>query len=466
MVTCHALSVWVMPFRRRAAVFATGVARKTVSAGLVALAGAAVLGVAGVGPAGCGLSWVASANAAMFVPDPVFAGTLTNQQQTEMMQWGQAYWNKIEGVIPNGSNALAGPWSFSTPVMNSPLFNPFYGPRQTLVNLGLIADTDCMKAITETPGTDAATLAKRGAIKDALVGFKFKTDPVTDPNGTTAHVYKILDASLVSGLVTYTEGGKLVSEKLPLDIIIAAGAEPQFVDTISVDTINAINAIVVAAPGYAQTPTGGTEAQKLLVGGVSHADSMQTKIRQLLADLGHPKIAVERFDMVFSVYGSLPILVVGFDDAKLIIDTINGNVHPPVVHQGVFSAAALLTPHGHVVGGGVVLRSAWGCLAAPGPFVPPVVHPTPPSLPSFIAPPVFPSVTPGNPTPWTCTMVALVGGGWSCSCFRTLTYLNPPPGPPSFPSIQTCTDPLGPCQVNSSGAPIGPSPGGSCNYTY
>ncbi len=68
--------------------------RKTVGAGLLALAGAAVLGGTGAGPA----SWVASASAAVLVPDPVFSGTLTTQQQTEMMQWGQLYFNRVEGI--------------------------------------------------------------------------------------------------------------------------------------------------------------------------------------------------------------------------------------------------------------------------------------------------------------------------------------------------------------------------------
>ncbi len=426
-----------MPLRRRAAAFVAFAVRKTVGAGLLALAGAAVLGGTGAGPA----SWVASASAAVLVPDPVFSGTLTAAQQAEMMAWGQAYFNKIEGVNQGGSNAVATAWTFATPAMNSPLFNPFYGPRQTLVNLGLIDDTDCMKAITETPGTDRSALKKRSAIKDALVSFKFKTDPVTDPNGTTTHVYKILDAALVAGLVTYTEGGKLVSEKLPLDIIIAAGAEPQFVDTISLDTINAINAIVVAAPGYAQTAIGGNEAQKMLTGGTSRADNIRTKIMQLLTDLQVEGSDSEQGEITFAVYGALPVIHVALLDADLMVDAVTGAVVGPLVKGSAPPIATLLLAHAEYTSGtgGRYLTTSFGCQVVALPFW----HDkgNPPPFWNVPAPGVTPYKKvnlPGvSPTSWTClTTFPRPLNRWrnpfptllSCNCEQDTDYSIP--GPP------------------------------------
>ncbi len=437
--------------------------RRGVGRVLGALLGVAVGSVGGLGTvtaAGVGVAVLAgtamtTTTASALTPDPVFGGTLTAAQQAEMMQWGQTYWNRLEGV-PTAANTT---FTFSTTAMNSPLFNPFYGPRQTLVNLGLIADGDCMKQLAEYPGTDAASAAKRQAIKDALVNFKFKTDPVTDPTGTTTHVIKILDASTVAGLVTYTEDGKLVSEKLPLDIIVAAGADPQLAGAISADTINAINAIVVTAPGFAANQSGLTEAQKLLSGGVGRADQVRTSIKQVLVSLGKGDAPVERFDMLFGVYGSLPLVVVGFEDCKIVVDAVNGSVHPPIAHGSTFDSTTLLQQHGVPASGGVVLVSAQGCIAATGPNVPPLTFPRPPALPCTPQAPATPTAAPGNPTAWACTNVTMAGGS-SCVCTRTYMYDNPGPPLVAFPVVQSCAA-AGFCTATAV-----PLPGSTCQYTY
>ena len=426
MVTCHALSGLVMPLRRRAAAVAAHAARKTVGAGLMALAVAAVLGVAGFGPAGCGLSWVASANAAMFVPDPVFAGTLTAAQQTEMKAWGQAYFNKIEGVNQGGGNAVATAWTFSTPAMNSPLFNPFYGPRQTLVNLALIADTDCPRALTEATGADAVSQAKRGAIKDALVNFAFKTDPVSDPNGTITHVYKILDASLVSGLVTYTEGGKLVSEKLPLDIIIAAGANSQLANSLSETTINAINAIVVAAPSYAQNTTGLTETRKLLTGGTSKTDNMELLLENIPSALGIQAKTAQLLAL-FGVYGQLPLIQLQFADAMILVDAINGSVAGPFQPGSMLDASGLVASHVEASGTtGIQYVAAGGCPTVNAGWVP-AGGPGGTIPAGWPRMPATPTMPPGRSPGWTCSNI-----GASCVCQQQEVF-GPPAALPGLP---------------------------------
>ncbi len=444
MVKCHALSGWVMPLWRRASAFAAHAARKTLGAGLMALAGAAVLGAAGVGPG----SWVASANAAMFVPDPVFAGTLTNQQQNEMMQWGLAYFNRIEGV----GGGVGSTFSFSTPAMNSQLFNPFNGPRQTLVKLGLIESTDGMRQLVEAPGADAASGKKREAIKDALVNFTFKTSPVNNPDGTANHIYKILDASSVSGLVTYVEGGQLISEKLPLDLIVAAGADPQFASTLSDATATAVTAILVAAPGYASTATGGSEAHKLISGSPSKADTVRGRIEQLLANTSTAGSYTDQGEISFGVYGSLPVIHVSLEDADLMIDALTGAVVGPMAPGSPVPTEALLSGHSEYVAGSgsIYLAGIFGLFPT---STLPIWHSVPP--PGTYVPKSIPGT---SPTSWTCTTIPPGPiSRWnpfptllaSCVCMQDTFFVTTPAGlplgsPPFYKQRVVCQY-LGPC---------------------
>ena len=442
-----------MPLRRRAAAFAAHAARKTVGAGLMALAGAAVMGVAGVGPA----SWVASASAAMFVPDPVFAGTLTAAQQAEMKAWGQAYFNKIEGVNQGGSNAVTAAWTFATPAMNSPLFNPFYGPRQTLVNLDLIADTDCPRALTEAAGADAASQAKRGAIKDALVNFKFKTYPVTDPNGTTAHVIKILDSTYVSGLVTYTQAGKLVSEKLPLDVLEGAGVSVQFADNLSDSSITALLVLTSQAPGIVANAVGATEAQAMVSGQGTKADSVALTIAGLLQQAGIAGSTVLRMDAIFGVYGQLPIVYIILGDCAVLIDATTGAVSLPMKPGSALDASGLLALHSIAAASPFPHRliTKAGCTVT----LAPSWQTTPPGPgPGLLTPAVpIPQTPTGGGGTYTCTMPS----NSKCVCTRNPTFINPPGITPLAPtSVRTVCTYSGPtCLPPGSGcAGATPSP--------
>ncbi len=386
--------------------------RRGVGRVLGALLGVAVGSIGGLGTvtaAGIGVAVLAgtamtTTTASALTPDPVFGGTLTAAQQAEMMQWGQTYWNRLEGV-PTAANTT---FTFSTAAMNSPLFNPFYGPRQTLVNLGLIADGDCMKQLAEYPGTDAASAAKRQAIKDALVDFRFKTDPVTDPTGTTTHVIKILDASMVAGLVTYTEDGKLVSEKLPLDVLVAAGANVELADNLSADSITALLVLTNQAPGLVAGVSGATEAKAMLGGQATKANNVATAVAALLGQAGVGVDAVERMDALFGVYGQLPTVYVGLSDCAVLVDATTGAVTTPVKLGTPLDASGLLALHGEASAPYAHrMVSSMGCTFVAAP----TWHATPPAgypaAPAPAAPNFLPFIVPGIwPTSWTCVTVA------------------------------------------------------------
>ncbi len=446
---CHAMSGWIMPLRRRAAAFAAFAVRKTVGAGLMALAGAAVLGAA-AGPE----SWVASAKAAVLVPDPVFTGSLTAAQQAEMMAWGQAYFNRIEGVNQGGSNAATAAWNFATPAMNSPLFNPFYGPRQTLVNLGQVGESDCFKALVEAPGTDAVSQARRSAIKDALIGFTIKTDPVMDPNGTASHIVSILDAAYVAGLVTYTQDGKLVSEKLPLAVLQGAGVSVQFADNLSESSVTALLVLTSQAPGIVVGAVGVTEAEGMVGGQGTKANAVAAGISAMLNQAGTGGAAVLRMDAIFGVYGQLPVVYVALSDCAVLVDATTGAVSTPIKLGSPLDASGLLAQHPDAAASPFAHRmmSAAGCTTIAAPSWTP--GPVPAGYtPRPAKPPGAPQVVPGfkdpfPPFPWTPAIFPMpkfnpsaLPNGWTsdtvcvtaagfCVCVTYKMYTSTTPGAP------------------------------------
>jgi len=402
-------------------------------------------------------------------PATVYYGTLTAAEEAQVQAWGVAYWNKVE-------NGVASTMTFSNPAMNSHLFNPFRGTRATLESLKLLDSNDCDKAIAEAIGTtDAATIAKRQALKDAMCAAKFATDPVSNPDGTTEHVVKILDAGATSDLVTYSEGGKIVSEKLPLDVVVAAGADPKFAANLSTETLNAINAIVVAAPGYAQTATGGTEAQKLLCGATSRTDQVEGHIRQLLADAQCTSASVDRLEAAFGLYESLPIVYIAFSDGAIIVDGLTGAVAGPYKLQDGLSGEPLLAAHpefGNGTGSRLYTASL-GCFNT----VAAMWNPVPPGGTTPAPWGLWPWPTPmGQPSGWTCVTIVLTPSLSECRCRQTDKIWLPtiPPGYPSTAPTKviervTCTSP-GACTLATYppriGSPSLPPPTWGCYSEY
>ncbi len=351
-------------------------------------------------------------------PATVYYGTLTAAEEAEVQAWGIAYWTRVEAGTPSTM-------PFSTAAMNSHLFNPFRGTRATLENLKLLDASDCDKAIIEgdVSTMDTATLAKRQALKDAMTDSKFATDPITNVEGTIEHIAQILNAAATNELVTYTEGGSLVSKGLPLDIVVAAGADPDFATELSANTVNAINALVVASPGYVLLATGGTEAQTALSGGASRTDQVHSRIRTLLNDLNVIGYTTQPVRASFGVYGELPIVLVRFADAAVMVDAVSGAVTSPSKRSAALDVRPLLAAHTEfAVGTGSRLFTSDGCTTLAGADWEPTMPPgSRPRLPIGLPPawPMTPDMVPANVQPgrvgwwtdWTCITTL-----WTCSC--------------------------------------------------
>ena len=147
-------------------------------------------------------------------------GELTESQQQAVKGWGQAYWSRIQ----TGTTALQSPLAG---VVDEPLFNPRYATRLTLENLKVLSSSDCESSLTTPQQNDTVALQKQASLKDSMVNLKFATDVNTNFQGTLGHIDKILDASITSSVVAYIDDDRLVSEELPLDVLVASGAEPQ-----------------------------------------------------------------------------------------------------------------------------------------------------------------------------------------------------------------------------------------------
>jgi len=373
-------------------------------------------------------------------------GDLTESQQQAVKGWGQAYWSRIQTGTPAVQSPLAG-------VVDEPLFNPRYATRLTLENLNVLSSSDCESTLTAPQQDDTLALRKQASLKDSMVRLKFATDVNTNFQGTLDHIDKILDASVTSSVVAYIDGDKLVSEELPLDVLVASGAEPKSVSSLMQDEVNAINAIVASAPGYAAQSGTVSESKKLVTGQPSQADTVAVRIKALMSNLAMGDLPVERFDMAFGAYGSLPLVIVGFDSCKLIIDATNGLVLAPVPHQGTFNAQALLANHGITGKYGIRLYNSKGCLASDGPALAAIAHPRPPSAPWTPQAPSSPTNLPGNPGVWGCWSFQA-----SCHCERRFTYVNPPAAP--LDVTQKCIGP-GACGNREM-----PNPGSTCTYHF
>jgi hypothetical protein len=408
---------------------------------------------------------------------PLWGKAMTQAHEQEVLAWGQAYFAKVEQAQPSTM-------VFSSAAMNSPLFNPLRGSRATLEAMNLVSASDCDRTLTDVDPTQLSTAdqAKRVSIKNAMTASLIATDAVTNPSGTANHIAEILSSTAVGMYVSFDQNGQLVSEKLPLDVIVAAGAEPTFAGTLSVSTVSTINALALASPGYAtfaEENGGMTEAQKLISGGQSRADMVLSQINTLLNTLGASSNGAfaSRVDAHFGVYGQLPLVEVQFNDGFVLVDALNGAVSAPFATASAYDAREMIASHVGLAAseisaryyrqlGCTQLAAIWNLTPPAPPWNPMVPNPTlPPNSNPNRGPARDPSM-PGWPSAWSCTTVAGVPG-MTCICVRTSVWVNP--GSPAMIVPEQCVH-VGPClntpPLNTPGGGTPPGRGFTCQYWY
>ncbi|MFN7021202.1 MAG: hypothetical protein ACK4WH_07740 [Phycisphaerales bacterium] len=356
-----------------------------------------------------------------------FYGEVDETLRGELAQWSTHYWNRVD----TGATAKVGEFAFSNPALNSPLFNPLRGVRPTLEQVKVLTSTDCDGLAALQPGWGDTTISD--AFREAMKDWKISTDATTNATGTAVHLALITAAPPGAGTTWTTVGNLVISEKLPLAGVTGTNAEPTIAGTVSFETQEAINKLIVIGPIIAAASAGTTEAQALITGEESHAAKFERGVRTLLSDGGWEGTTI-RIDAEFGCMGSLPLVLSAFSDVFVLIDTVTGNLAGPFAPGSVLDARDLLQAHGGAFLSGTTVRYTTpdGCPVAiaattvPGPL-PPSYVPSPPS-PSATPP----ATLPGNPSPWNCVTRG-AGPTLKCVCTLTESWVFFPPAPPAPP---------------------------------
>lgn len=369
-----------------------------------------------------------------------------------------------------GSRVKVGQFGFSNAALNSPLFNPVRAARPTLEALNILSATDCDGMAALQPGWGNSTISD--AFREAMKNWKVTTNSATNASGTAIHIALISSAPSGSGTTWTTQGDLLISEKLPWLAATGANQPPTIAGNLSQETTSAIQKLINVAPIIATASAGTTEAQSLVTGEESHAVRFERGVASLLAD-GEWAAGTTRLEATFGAFGSLPIVMVAFTDAFVLLDSVNGSLDGPFAPGSDLDSTALLQSHVDAYQPGTRVRFATqdGCIVTGASTTRPG---TPPAgyIPSTPSPVVTPPPLPGNPSNWTCVTLG-TGPTLRCECIMTESWtFSPPPtppppyGPPNNNRIRvkhTCTYAGGACGTPAAFPPSSgtPSPGSS-----
>ncbi|MFI4893376.1 MAG: hypothetical protein ACIAQ0_08090, partial [Phycisphaerales bacterium JB058] len=272
---------------------------------------------------------------------------------------------------------------------------------------------------------------------------------------TTAHTNAIAAAPTSAGVTGGVIGGSLVSIGLPLQPVtgVPAQATPYAPDPGTAAWIAGIEAFAMTT---ALTFDPADDPERRLLGQPRDSELLAHAIwDESVNTWGVSPDDILMLEAEFGIYGSLPMLVVYFDDSYILVDGTNGIVSGPFADTVPYDPIPLLEGHAEYepgTGARVVIGTTgcetdgsgprWKplpypgytpkapvmvpcptpsdpgrmCPAAPTPFVPPAKpnswprHPTPQTgFPGRNPNPPFPGPTtntnpgvPGNPTNWSC----------------------------------------------------------------
>ena len=359
-----------------------------------------------------------------------------------------AYITMIEDLRTTGQPAPgAETFTFSEPSANSPLFDPYAVARRT---------------VADALGTDLC--------QDSLAGgeiFTYATTatvatPLGDPLATSAHITAIEEGSATADVSVGFSGGDLVSIGLPLETVTEMPPEATAYspDPITAAWIADVEAMTVA---MAATFDPSTDVQHRLLGQPRDVEALADAVWTYSTDtwsITPDDILV--LEARFGIYGSLPMLVVWYDEGYFLVDGVNGVVAGPYLEGTQFDPGDLLDGHvEYEPGTGYrVIDSATGCTHTglgkrwrdtppegplsprpgfyqPGPWREPPNPPLPkPNFPEWPYTPCGPVTSKnyptapnenrdrnGWPTDWKCTSPPAADGTVVCGTLET--WLDP-----------------------------------------
>ncbi len=346
-------------------------------------------------------------------------GELSTAEVSEVQAWSSLYWQRADAYIAGQSVSFS--YTFTEPRMNSATFLPSRALRPTLEDLSLLSESDCDQVLVFMPGTDETILAKREALKNAMIGGSISTDFFTQPQAAAKHAERIEEVLAENPLPWGIVGSSLVSERLPLrkfKRLTSAPTVPAL--SFSSGTMDTITVIIGNIGNVLDDAADVTEAQAALSGGESQADAVMRVLRDDILPNNFVAIeAIDRIDMSFGIYGNIPLIYVRFADSYVLIDGIDGTMSAVFDLTSPLDGRALLERYTDFEGDDSVRYfNKFGCVM----LVPNTWHDTPP-VPGLIQLPATPTTAPGNWQNWTC-----VSQGSKCRCTAIGTYrdLGPP----------------------------------------
>ncbi|MBX9735786.1 MAG: hypothetical protein K2X32_02575 [Phycisphaerales bacterium] len=342
-------------------------------------------------------------------------GELTPTEVSEVQAWSNLYWQRADSFIAGTTVSFS--YTFTEPRMNSATFLPSRAVRPTLEDLGLLSESDCDQVLVFMPGTDASVLAKREALKNAMIGGTIATDYFTEPQAVARHATRIEEALEQNPLAWNYVGSKLVSQGLPLRKFKRTTSQPAVAAlSFSTGTMAGINAIIDNIGNVLDNTADVTEAQAALSGGESEADAVMRVLRDDIFPNNNVTIeSIDRIDMAFGIYGNVPLIYVRFSDSYILIDGVDGTVSTVFDLTSPLDGIALLERYTDYQGPSDSVRyfNKFGCVM----LLAPSWKTTAPSVPAPTAAPVLPTsppgTVPGHWNDWTCGN-SLLPTGNSC----------------------------------------------------
>jgi len=403
-------------------------------------------------------------------------GELSTAEVSEVQAWSSLYWQRADAYIAGQSVSFS--YTFTEPRMNLATFLPSRALRPTLEDLSLLSESDCDQVLVFMPGTDETILAKREALKNAMIGGSISTDFFTQPQAAAKHAERIEEALAENPLPWGIVGSSLVSERLPLrkfKRLTSAPTVPAL--SFSSGTMDTITVIIGNIGNVLDDAADVTEAQAALSGGESQADAVMRVLRDDILPTNNVTVeAIDRIDMSFGIYGNVPLIYVRFTDSYVLIDGIDGTMSQVFDLTSPLDGRALLERYTDFQGDDSVryfnkfgcvqtLAAGWKTTPKPGYAPRPASPPGAPVPAPFVDPSPLPGFVPAPPYPMHPTLpgwesntgcITPVGG---CICVTYKYHVSPVPGSGIIVERIRCTPPVASCPATLPATNIPSTPG-------
>ncbi len=411
------------------------------------------------------------------------AQTVSTTYDTEasgtQAQENAAYITMLETFKTTGQPATGSAgFAFTDPATNTALYDPYAAARRTVAN---------------AQGLDlcVSVLGTGTAVTNYATGTTVETS-LDDPNATTAHTNAIAAAPTSAGVTGGVIGGSLVSIGLPLQPVtgVPAPATPYAPDPGTAAWIAGIEAFAMTT---ALSFDPADDPERRLLGQPRDSELLAHAIwDESVNTWGVSPDDILMLEAEFGIYGSLPMLVVYFDDSYILVDGTNGIVSGPFADTVPYDPIPLLEGHAEYepgTGARVVIGET-GCVTttmakrwrkkAPNfplklpnptfptfPLNPPLYQPPPAPYPA--APPyIMDPSRPGWQSDYKC-----IAAGSGCMCTSYSFYTDPSSGKQEV-AVTTCNTGTGGCPGSVPPAPpttpplTTPSPitGANCTTYY